>query len=350
MPKRGKGGKSAAQSKLVAHNFLPNLARPSDVIGEFIEIRGSDWGGCPASEKEKWFKCIVRQFDAVHDFPGGTKSAGFEVQEMGVAGEGSLEPGVASGDVFWVQYPNPFLRYFYKAHPERLPDDHPDKPRAVATATAEATAAAATEGAATEGAGSAAEATKTASGMPVVRQDAPVYSFFSLESDELCGKPGPNHGKRQQVWRCAIKTASGDCCNAQRTMTFEKPNRVPQNSNLKSHIESEAKKCEYHAAALGELNESSKHQVKQADGSYTTVHTFEEAFPHHVDYVAMVATGEISANTGTKPAFRKYVTGERSSVPSKARGSVCGVTVWCARHRLRAACDIPAPRDAAPYC
>ena len=44
----------------------------------FVKIQGRDWGGCPASDKDKWFKCIVREFEAVHDFPGGTKSAGFQ--------------------------------------------------------------------------------------------------------------------------------------------------------------------------------------------------------------------------------------------------------------------------------
>ena len=63
----------------------------------------------------------------MHDF-GAFKSAGFEVQEMGEAGEGSLEPGVASGDIFWVAYQQPFLKYYYAAHPDRLPGGHPDKP------------------------------------------------------------------------------------------------------------------------------------------------------------------------------------------------------------------------------
>ena len=101
-------GRKAAQPSLAAQ-LLPQLAKPATAIGEFVEIQGSDWGSCPAADKDKWFKCIVRQFEAVHDFPGGTKSAGFQVQEMGESGEGSLEPGIASGDVFWVTYPNPFL-------------------------------------------------------------------------------------------------------------------------------------------------------------------------------------------------------------------------------------------------
>ena len=36
--------------------------------------------------------------------------------EMGEGGEGSLEPGIASGDTFWVAYQQPFLKYYYAAH------------------------------------------------------------------------------------------------------------------------------------------------------------------------------------------------------------------------------------------
>ena len=44
--------------------------------------------------------CAVREFDAMHKFAGGQPpSAAFECQEMGEKGDGSLEPGVASGEV-----------------------------------------------------------------------------------------------------------------------------------------------------------------------------------------------------------------------------------------------------------
>ena len=89
--------------------LLPSIVKPASAVGAFIEIQGLEWRGCPAADKEKWFKCIVRQFEAMHEFPGGTKSAGFQVQEMGESGEGSLEPGVASGDVFWLRYPTPIF-------------------------------------------------------------------------------------------------------------------------------------------------------------------------------------------------------------------------------------------------
>ena len=170
-PPRGMAPKKKGQASLAAQ-LLPTLAKPSSAVGAFVELQGREWGGCPAADKEKWFRCIVRQFEAVHDFPGGSKSAGFQVQEMGESGEGSLEPGVASGDVFWVMYPNPFLKYFYKANPDKLPDGHRDK-QVDAVMPVAAAPAAATQAVATD---SPTAATTVPSGLPTVKQEAPVYA------------------------------------------------------------------------------------------------------------------------------------------------------------------------------
>ena len=69
-----RGGKKAAPPRLTTQ-LLPVLSKPLSAVGLFVEIQGSDWGGFPAADKDKWFKCIARQFEAVHNFPGGTKSA-----------------------------------------------------------------------------------------------------------------------------------------------------------------------------------------------------------------------------------------------------------------------------------
>eukprot|EP00966_Prymnesium_polylepis_P130017 3006745-Prymnesium_polylepis.1 len=197
---------------------------------------------------------------------------------MGESGEGSLEPGVASGDTFWLAYQQPFLKHYNAAHPDRLPDGHPDKPKPQPK-TSEP------EPGAGDGDVPTAEARLVPTGLPTVKQDAPVYGFYSLDLDELSGKPGPNHGKRQQVWTCAIRTPDEPCC-ASRTLTFKLPGQAPSNSNMVTHIRDEAKKgCPYHAEALKVIDEGSKNQVL-VDGEYKTVFSFEEAFSHHIDYPA----------------------------------------------------------------
>ena len=43
------------------------------------------------------------------------------MQEMGESGEGSLEPGDSSGEVFAMMYPQPFVLHYYKTFPSKLP-------------------------------------------------------------------------------------------------------------------------------------------------------------------------------------------------------------------------------------
>ena len=88
-----------------------------------LHVPGAFWDKCPAADKEKSYKCLVREFAALHKFGGGQPpSAAFEVQEMGEKGTGSLELGVASGEVFWITYPQPALGYYYAG--AGLPPSH----------------------------------------------------------------------------------------------------------------------------------------------------------------------------------------------------------------------------------
>ena len=47
---------------------------------------------------------------------------------MGTDGEGSLEPGIASGEEFHVCYPNKFLQFYYAANPNELPGANEEPP------------------------------------------------------------------------------------------------------------------------------------------------------------------------------------------------------------------------------
>ena len=109
---------------MATHNFLPMLAKPLEVIGEQIKVPGDYWegarGALPAEEASMHYMCTVIEYSALQKFHGGATSVAFQVQEMGETGTGSLEPGVASGEVFWMRYPLPFLTYFYDTFPDKL--------------------------------------------------------------------------------------------------------------------------------------------------------------------------------------------------------------------------------------
>ena len=59
---------------------------------------------------------------------------------MGEDGQGSLEPGIASGSEFVMSYPNKFLQYYYAANPNELPSGSAQQPVQVADVGAEAEA------------------------------------------------------------------------------------------------------------------------------------------------------------------------------------------------------------------
>eukprot|EP00966_Prymnesium_polylepis_P295594 6826469-Prymnesium_polylepis.1 len=43
--------------------------------------------------------------------------------EMGPNGTGSLEHGDSSGELFWMNYPLPFLPFYYNTFPEEKPSE-----------------------------------------------------------------------------------------------------------------------------------------------------------------------------------------------------------------------------------
>ncbi|KAL1525346.1 hypothetical protein AB1Y20_020206 [Prymnesium parvum] len=131
---RGRGRGGGWQSNLARANFFPLLTKPNKAVGKYCHVPGSYWEGCANADKKKIYKCIVVEFEALHDFGEYGKAPAFKLKEMGETGEGSLEPGVASGEDFSMRYPTPFLEYFYQANPQELPIDM-QQPKAV---TAEA--------------------------------------------------------------------------------------------------------------------------------------------------------------------------------------------------------------------
>ena len=116
----GKSSAKKAPGKQQCVQYFSLLAKPASAAGEFVDTLGSFWDKCPADDKAKIFKCLVVEFRAIHDFGAGRKGAGMLVKEMDESGEGSLEPGVASGEEFVMPCPTPFLQYYYTANKNEL--------------------------------------------------------------------------------------------------------------------------------------------------------------------------------------------------------------------------------------
>ena len=191
----GKKRKRDSGAGLLTASFLPMLKKPASAVGKMAKVPGNYWHGATAAEKLKVFQCTVREFKAIHTFDAGRKGAGFEVQEMGEGGTGSLEPGVASGEVFVIPYPSPFLEFFYAANPEELPLERPHsggEPAADAGATEER------EG--EEDGEQDAHAVENTSG------DALVFKFITLVSDTLTAA-GPKRGSRALKYKCNCSEA-----------------------------------------------------------------------------------------------------------------------------------------------
>ena len=109
------------QRRIADCNILPTIKHPSTTIGLNCKVLGSFWDNVAEADKEKQYICAIRHFDALHRWAGGRARAAFELQAMGESGEGSLEAGDASGEKFWIEYPQPFLKYFYDENPDKLP-------------------------------------------------------------------------------------------------------------------------------------------------------------------------------------------------------------------------------------
>ena len=147
----------------------------------------------------------------------------FELQEMGPEGTGSLEVGDASGEVFWMKYPAPFLEWYYFTYPEA----HPTPANASVDSPIQAEANTTEE---------------TTTELPLVSPEdratkAVAFSCYELTSNKLITQ-GPNRGKKEKVHVCKVIKEGGETCGASKTIRH-KGNSHPS-SNLIGHIRSHA--------------------------------------------------------------------------------------------------------------
>ena len=148
---------------------------------------------------------------------------------MGERGTGSLEPGVASGDVFVIAYPSPFLDYYYVANPTELPIHMQVQDRAADHA----------EVVVDEDGNAGAEAGDS------VEKEAPmVFQYLSLLSDTLM-VAGPRRGCRALRYSCNISN-----CNSTTTLYARGADTRPGTSNAFKHIRDRAIKCTGHRQVL----------------------------------------------------------------------------------------------------
>ncbi|KAK3241308.1 hypothetical protein CYMTET_48913 [Cymbomonas tetramitiformis] len=207
---------------------------------------------------------------------------------MGPTGTGSLEEGDASGEIFWMKYPSPFLEYFYDTFP-LSPDDKPQPPAALSSHETDCE-----------------KRTARHPDYPnLAFPYAEVYKYFTVLSDDLC-EMGPKSGQFSAQFVCTIPTSDGTPCGTKRTL-FHKDGKAVSTSNLVTHVRERAEKCERHKEALLDINSNSSKYV-EIDGEQVKIYNFAESFSHHVDLLWLRTKG-LSFNLTTEDEFREYVRG-----------------------------------------
>ena len=71
-------------------------------------------------ETNTLYECTVCKYHTLYNWwtGRGVPSEGIDLQEMGVDGQGSTEPGDSNVDkIFFMKYPLPFLQYWYETFP-----------------------------------------------------------------------------------------------------------------------------------------------------------------------------------------------------------------------------------------
>ena len=116
---------------------------------------------------------------------------------MGEDGKGSLEPGVASGDVFVMAYPTPFCEYYWYANRAELDDEKrkklfPDAEQGGASTGVAADGAALAEGGAKEAVVKKEEQSKP-----------PIFDHLTLASSTL-NIAGPQRGSYTNKYTCNV--------------------------------------------------------------------------------------------------------------------------------------------------
>ena len=271
---RGKNKAKPVQVRLTDVGWLPLLKKPHEQVGKIIKVPGAHWGSaCPPSDRNKEFQCTILDHSiAYHDEEedDSTPYEAMQLQEMGVDGGGG------NSDPFWMKYPAPFLTFYYKTFP-----DEKAPPAQVVHGN--------------EGGGADTNAPAVADGaegeQPPKQNE--IYKYLRFIGSEK------KDGRLRSKFTCCI---SGNCGGS---VTIFGKSTGP----FFKHVRRKAKSGDAaHAKVMDELNMLSCRQVQMPNGEYVTVWTFEECFPHHVDFMWLVAGG-LSMRLNRRPIFLQYVRG-----------------------------------------
>ena len=118
---------------------------------------------------------------------------------------------------------------------------------------------------------------------------------------------GAARGKYTNKYKCTIVTPKG-ACGCSITLYATGDGKAETTSNAWAHMRDKAEGgCHAHKEVITAHNQHNPKVVKDGAGEFVRVMNFQEAFPHHVDYVWCRARGIFSGKLATKPLFRKYV-------------------------------------------
>ena len=95
------------------------LKKPMEHLGKQLNVPGSFWQGrMSEDERDKIYKCTIVDFSLAQKVaPNSSPRMAFKVQEMGIDGTGSHENSDLASTMYWIDYPMPFLRFFYDTFP-----------------------------------------------------------------------------------------------------------------------------------------------------------------------------------------------------------------------------------------
>jgi hypothetical protein len=272
------------QRSLAQMGMFPTLPKPEAAVGQTLAVPGTHWSwGSGERAKEQSAKahdCLIVKFEALRTFRDSPPSAAFELQDPDPLADGSHT-------TFWLRYPSPFTEHWYSTRPLPGTDVQPD-------------------GALDDHESDPADPTDLPRSVPRNQprcDEEPnkgMYKYAKYDREEKV-KHGKMEGALKSVYLCDVQLERGVCGD-------ELPVINKSTSNGVSHFRRRAKGgCEVHAAALRDIEEDNPRTVL-VNGVVVPAHSFQESFPHHVDFVWMISDG-VAANNRKKEAFQDYIHG-----------------------------------------